>query len=458
MAEKMKELVKIITRETIKPCSPTPSDLKSYRISFLDKLQPPVYINMVYFYPTNNHGTVTTTQQLKKSLSESLARFYPISGRIISNNTSTIECSDEGAEYVEAQFSGVDLSTFLGQPPADPAVLQQFFPAACDSAGAGTWPLLVVQATFFECGGFALGVCISHKLADATTMNIFMKSWAATSARSFGSAPKSIVDPVLDSASYFPARDDLFRFQVSAPKLKKAEVVQRRYVFDKPKLMDLKAKITGGGDGVQLPTRVEAVVALIAKSMMAASSRPDSSSRGGGGGVDIPPKKFVVFQAVNLRARAEPPFPENLVGNFVGFVNAESEEEVAVQHLVAEMRRGMRDFTEKKAERLRGDSAGEVIVEGLKEVGDLIGRDNTCGLFFTSWCNSNIYEEVDFGWGKPIWATTPVISDRLNCVTLMDTRDGGVEAWVSLSKEEMDSFERDPQLLAYASRNPSLLL
>ncbi|POO03240.1 Transferase [Trema orientale] len=102
MAKEMEKLFKIITKETIKPCSPTPSHLKSYNLSFLDQLQPPVYINMVYFYPKNSHDVITTSQQLKKSLSKSFTCFYPIFERINSNNTTTIECNDEGAEYVEA--------------------------------------------------------------------------------------------------------------------------------------------------------------------------------------------------------------------------------------------------------------------------------------------------------------------------------------------------------------------
>ena len=41
----------------------------------------------------------------------------------------------------------------------------------------------------------------------------------------------------------------------------------------------------------------------------------------------------------------------------------------------------------------------------------------------------------------------------------MDTNkgDGSIEAWVVLSEQDMYLFERDPELLAYASLNPSVL-
>lgn len=193
MAEKMK--IEIIKTETIKPSSPTPPHLKTFKLCLLDQFQPVVYGPVAYFYPAKNVTSGKRSKQLKKSPSKALTIFYPIAWRI--NDNITIECDDEGAQFVEAKFHGL-LSTFL-EKPADPKVLQRFLPIAFGSQKAGTWPLLLVQATFFDCGGLAIGVCLSHKCADATTMGMFMKSWAATSK---GSA--QIVAPVLDAASYFP--------------------------------------------------------------------------------------------------------------------------------------------------------------------------------------------------------------------------------------------------------------
>lgn len=53
--------------------------------------------------------------------------------------------------------------------------------------------------------------------------------------------------------------------------------------------------------------------------------------------------------------------------------------------------------------------------------------------------------ETDFGWGKPAWLG---IAKRVyRSVMLMDSRDGaGVEAWVTMDKEEMDHFLNDPDL------------
>ncbi|POO00197.1 Transferase [Trema orientale] len=443
MVNKMINKVEIIRKETIKPSSPTPSHLKSYKLSVLDQLGPPVYCRMVYFY-TNNDATNTTStsneqksQQLKRSLSESLARFYPIAGRV--NNNTAIECNDEGAEYVEARNHGL-LSTFLEQP-ADLEALEEFLPAAVVSPEAGLWPLFLVQVTFFDCGGLAIGACMSHKIADATTISIFMKSWAATSRSSTGrSGDQAVLMPVLNAESYFPQRD-LSLFQLlPAVEFKKAEYVTKRFVFGKQKMMDLKAKI--GGE-TTTTTRVQSVTGLIWKCVIAASLYSKSGRV---------PKKFVLSQAMNIRKRADPPLPENLIGNVVSIFAVQTDEQKpTLEHLVAELRKGIIEFTERRAKRLRQDDASKVIFEDLKEAGELMGRDTSEGLIVTSLCNFQLYEAVDFGWGKPVWATAPLTVGHDNFVSLMDTKDaGGIEAWVTLSKEDMDSFQRNPEILEFA--------
>lgn len=310
----------------------------------------------------------------------------------------------------------------------DRKILQRLLPIAFDSQKAGTWPLLVVQATFFDCGGLAVGVCLSHKCADATTMGIFMKCWAAASS---GSA--QIVSPVLNAASYFQPKD--LPFIGATFELKKAECVTKRYGFDKEKIVALKAKTAS--DSVQQPTRVEVVTALIWKCVMSASR----SNLGFA-------KKFVLSQSIHIRCRADPPLPDNLVGNLIGYFLAETnEDKPEVETLVGELRKGIREYSENKAKRLRGDGASEVICKDLIEGGELIRRDDISVLIFTSLC-FDLYEAVDFGWGKPILVTI-LATGHSNVVMLMDTRGLELRLGVTLSKEDM-SFEQNIELLEFA--------
>ncbi|KAL5578480.1 hypothetical protein UlMin_020179 [Ulmus minor] len=387
--------IEIIRRETIKPSSPTPYYLKSFNLSLLDQLSPAVYGSLALFYPKNDD----------KSLSKTLTLFYPLNGRL---KEKTIDCDDEGAQYFEAKFKG-HLSTFQEQP--EPETLKRFLPAEIFSPTAGTRPLLLVQATLFDCGGLAIGICMSHKLADATTVGIFLKSWAATSN---GQAHQILPD--LNAASYFPPKD------VS---LKGAKVE-----------LSKSQSAVAASSSVQRPTRAEVVTALIWKCAMAAIGQNSGSAS----------KHFVLSQAVNIRKRVDPPLPENCIGNLVGNFSTQANNQTPdLQALVTQLRKGLTEYTRNRAKRLRGDESFQVIFDQYKEAGELMRRDDLHLMILTSLCNFGFYQ-VDFGWGKPSWVTIPT-GTHINLVTLIDTSEGGVEAWVCLSKQDMALFERDPELL-----------
>ncbi|XP_024032661.1 BAHD acyltransferase At5g47980-like, partial [Morus notabilis] len=324
--------VDIIGREIIKPSSPTPSHLKTFKLSFLDQIVPAVYTSLVLFYPNINVLTPDqTSNHLKKSLSEALTLFYPLAGRVKDNTV--IECHDDGAQYVEAKFNCL-LSIFLDQQHKDEALIRRFLPAAMESPEAGTWPLLIVQATFFDCGGVAVGVCVSHKLADAATLSVFLKTWANTAV------------PDFEAASYYLPRDTFSFAPPAALELKRVEGVSKRCVFDKSTIAALKAKLVS--DSVKQPTKVEVVTALLWRCLMAASSS-----------AQVTPRYSLVTQSVDMRKRVEPPFSQNSAGNLVSYFALQVENniyegsteplECQLQGLVAKLRQGIKDFTERKA-------------------------------------------------------------------------------------------------------------
>ena len=62
--------------------------------------------------------------------------------------------------------------------------------------------ILAVQYSIFECGGVAIGVCVSHRIADGTSATTFLGAWSATSCRE-----EDIVCPKFHAAMYFPPKD-----------------------------------------------------------------------------------------------------------------------------------------------------------------------------------------------------------------------------------------------------------
>ncbi|XVF13581.1 hypothetical protein REPUB_Repub08aG0219600 [Reevesia pubescens] len=89
----------IVSRQTIKPSTPTPSDLKTFKLSLLDQISPGVHGNMTFFYPSD--GTIDSiaddfsekSKLLRDSISKTLSLFYPLGGRL--QDAAIIDCNDE---------------------------------------------------------------------------------------------------------------------------------------------------------------------------------------------------------------------------------------------------------------------------------------------------------------------------------------------------------------------------
>ncbi|KAK9057912.1 hypothetical protein SSX86_022751 [Deinandra increscens subsp. villosa] len=110
--------LEIISKETIKPSSPTPHHLRTFNFSIIDQIFYDVYIPLILFLPNTNKASLTDvinqrSKRLKESLSKVLTRFYPLAG-IIKDNLQ-IDCNDEGIGYIEARVEHT-LEEFLACP------------------------------------------------------------------------------------------------------------------------------------------------------------------------------------------------------------------------------------------------------------------------------------------------------------------------------------------------------
>ncbi|KAK1256722.1 Salutaridinol 7-O-acetyltransferase [Acorus gramineus] len=138
--------IEILSRETIRPTSPTQPHLRWHQLSALDQLAPQVTFDLVLFYPINGGDQSPPAHRetvLKTSLSRLLTSFYPLAGRL----------------------------------------------------------LLHLQLTHFSCASSALGICFSHQIGDGSSWALLLKAWSA-------SAHLGVVSPQLtprfNAASIFP--------------------------------------------------------------------------------------------------------------------------------------------------------------------------------------------------------------------------------------------------------------
>ncbi|KAJ6721610.1 F21J9.9 [Salix viminalis] len=434
--------IEIMQRETIKPSSPTPLALRSLKLSLLDQFMPISHITLLLFYPGNGNGTdhlgkaKETSLQLRTSLSEALTLFYPFAGRLREN--SSIECDDHGAEYIEARIHCI-LSDILRKPETE--VLKQLLPAAIgDAVITARDSQLLVQASFFDCGGLAIGVNLSHKIADAATLASFIKCWAAAARCS---STEVISSPVFMGASIFPQMD--LPIPMLPVDLIQGEAVLKRFVFEAPKITALRAKAISAS--VPNPTRVESVTALIWKCAMSASR----SNLG-------VPRKAVLSLGVNIRKRLVPALPDSYGGNYVGSISPrmEDHDDLELQGIVSRIRKDLTEFGEHYAKITQGGDISLAICKTVEDFGKMAMSKDIDYYNCTSWCNFELYD-ADFGWGKPTWLSPVFTAELKNVVCLIDTRDGdGIEAWISLSPEDMALFESNKELLEFSAANPSV--
>ena len=189
--------VEILSRDIVKPSSPTPAHLKDYKLCLLDQFYPEYHCGLVFVYssPTNwdKNDNKNYCRILKKSLSETLTDFYPIAGRF--KDTSTIDCNDEGVYVVEAKINS-KLSDYLTSEPNDD--LQKKLTKLMPNLDSVTMELassciLIAQLTEFECGGTAICVSLKHRFCDLASVVVFLKNW---SARARGADSGEIAAPV----------------------------------------------------------------------------------------------------------------------------------------------------------------------------------------------------------------------------------------------------------------------
>ncbi|KAI5670470.1 hypothetical protein M9H77_10834 [Catharanthus roseus] len=452
--------IKVLSKEIIKPSSPTPNHLRNYKVSLLDQFSPSSYMPFIFFYPHDSTDpspdhTSKILTQLKKSLSETLTLFYPLAGRV--NDTAVyVDCNDEGVEFMEAQAIHSNLSDFLKNPNI--SALNNFLPCNGNGLqkGSGIAPL-VVKATVFECGGIVIGLCIFHKIVDAAAAGEFLKNWGKISC---GLKEKVEIPNLTSASSLFPPKESLpndfvtdfdnFFFQGT-------KSLMRRFVFDSTAIKTLKNK--SFSENVPNPSRVEALIAFVVQHMnAAAASKKKKSTKSGN------PETIMITHPVNLRQRVDPPLPENTFGNviwlaFAFYESDPSDPEIKPGDVVERVREAFAGLNKESLSELETEEALTSLSEVLKSV---YTNENIKIYRFTSTLNMGFYE-VDFGWGKPIWFghMGDMVDYRSKQQIIFaetgENGNGGVELWVAGEEDEISVLENDEEFLAFATPNPSIL-
>ncbi|XP_020112187.1 salutaridinol 7-O-acetyltransferase-like [Ananas comosus] len=405
----------------------------------MDQNHPLYHLPVVFFYSATP-SAADDIGTLKSSLSTVLASFYPLAGRLSGN--SLVDCGDQGAEFFEARAPNADLSEILSSDEPDLGEVKKFLPCSkgeascCDSEPT---VILSVQATVFRCGGIAVGVCISHKIADGRSFFSFLQGWAAAARGSFSSE----YSPSFDGAAVFPPKENAVPNAAEQPPEKPPQV-HKRFVLGGPKIAALREKTASSA-----ATRFQAVAALVWR--CAVRARPVA-------------RVAVAVVVANTRSRMELRSPNGSFGNCctgtLAGIPMDEVENIAKSDvtentkcvLEEEMGAAVKRVDAEYVRRLQGEDGWQRQLELGWEAVRKCGGATEAGFdmnVFSSWLRLPVYE-VNFGWGPAAWACMTQL--RPSSIVVLPrppaARDPqGMEVWASLEQVEMAELQRELEKL-----------
>ncbi|KAI3763217.1 hypothetical protein L1987_53670 [Smallanthus sonchifolius] len=410
----------------IKPLIPTPPTLHHYKMGSTDELAPFMNVAVVLFFPGNTNHNPTFVVELERSLEKTLTRLYPLAGRYVEDSR-IIDCIDEGVEFVHAKVN-IKIQDFLGCE-VNVRLVDGFVSFITrDITGRVIDSLLAIQVTEFECGGVAIGASATHRIVDASTLCTFLNEWAAMNR---GENETELTGPGFNSSSLFPA------YGVGPMPLPPmsdgdmlSEHIRKRISFSESEISSMKAKATASGKyNTCRLSKVQLVQAIIWKALIGV----DRASH------DYP-RESILTQPVNLRGKMASLIPKNSCGNLWGVCATES----TILETTEELANLLNDSVTKTVNefsKVHHDSEqGRMVVLNSFSIMTNI-RESTNVIPITSWCKIPFYE-VDFGFGKPIWATPGTVPIKNSAFLMDDAGGNGVEAYVFLEAKDVPYFEK----------------
>ncbi|KAL8159651.1 hypothetical protein V2J09_001188 [Rumex salicifolius] len=302
--------------------------------------------------------------------------------------------------------------------------------------------ILSVQVTTFRCGSIVICAAISHKIADAAAFATFLNCWGAVTR---GAHPDQIRASVFDSCHVFPPLDPSSLGIAGKPTFTspaESSLAIKRLVFTPQRISALQDKLTVTGSDYR-PSRVVALTALIWGSYIRVTQLKNGPSKR---------VKHVASHTIDFRGRVDPKLPgdclNNLIASTMGAEWPAGSTHVDIARIATLMYGDIKRYDEVEyVKRIHVDGS---YLNRRSELVTKSGSGEVEWFRFTSNCRVPFYD-ADFGWGPPCWAVSALISVEKLCVLLdaPPASGGGVEAWVTLLKDDMEGLERDPFLMAY---------
>ncbi|WCJ30073.1 HXXXD-type acyl-transferase family protein [Euphorbia peplus] len=418
----------------VRPSKETPE--MNLWLSDLDLLVTRSHVPTVYFYkpqPNHTNSNFFDAKVLKDALSEVLVHFYPVAGRLGTDDNGRvhINCNGHGALFIEA-----GTTSFLDRfgdfsPCSDMLNLVPTFDSRDDIS---SYPLFAMQLTRFRCGSISIGVSLHHIVMDGVSAIHFINSWSDI-ARGMSIANPPFIDRTLLNVEVSLPTSTFHHIEYDPPPKMKHTNTQTHdskptctkvFKITLDQLTSLKSKVKSG-------IRYSTYNILTAHIWYCVCKARELCK-------DQTVKLFIPTDG---RLRLNPPLPHGYFGN-VQFTTtvlstASEIESSPLEHIVQKIHQSLKKMDDRY---LRS------ALSYLKKLPDLTGvrrgpHTFKCpNLDIVSWTRLPIYE-ADFGWGRPIYmGRAKVSSEGMVCIVPSPNDDGTLSLIVGLHADHMDSFSK----------------
>lgn len=415
----------------VKPAQEIPR--KSLWNSNVDLVVPNFHTPSVYFYRPNGSPNFFDPKVLKEALSKALVPFYPMAGRLKRDEDGRIEidCNGEGVLLVEAESDGVidDFGDF-----APTLELRRLIPAVDYSQGISSYALLVLQVTYFKCGGVSLGVGMQHHAADGFSGLHFVNTWSDM-ARGLDLTIPPFIDRTLLRARD-PPHPQFHHIEYQPPPTVKTlepdstpDTSVNIFKLTREQISALKAKSKEDGN----------TISYSSYEMLAGHVwRCACKARG-----LIEDQETKLYIATDGRARLKPSLPQGYFGNVIFTATpiavAGDLESKPVWYAASKIHDALarmdNDYLRSALDYLELQPDLKALVRGAHTF-------KCPNLGITSWVRLPIHD-ADFGWGRPIFMGPGGIAyEGLSFILPSPNNDGSMSVAISLQTEHMKIFQK----------------
>ncbi|XP_002270240.1 methanol O-anthraniloyltransferase [Vitis vinifera] len=414
----------------VAPAKPTPRELKE--LSDIDdqeglRFQVPI----IFFYGNSSlMDGKDPAKVIREALAKALIYYYPFAGRLVegSNRKLLVDCTGEGVLFVEADADTT--LEYLGdaiQPPCP--CFEELLYDVPGSGGILGCPLLLFQVTRLRCGGFVLALRLNHTMSDSFGLLQFLN---AVSEIAQGAEVPSVLpvwqrellnarNPPCITCRHYEF-EEVHDTKGTLGVMDDDNTVHRSFFFGPKEIRSLKMRIP---QALGPCTTYEALAACVWRCRTVAF------------GVD--PNEFVRFSsAMSMRGKRGLQLPSGYYGNAFAYPAAIAK--------VGELCKNPLGYAVELVKKVKAEMSEEYI-KSLAALMVIKGRPlyTRTGFFIISDNTRVDFQDVDFGWGKPLYGGLAKASSLISFFLRFRNSKGeeGIVVPIQLPLPVMERFEQE---------------